>query len=135
MVKKILFICKYNRFRSRIAEAYLKKINKNVLVDSAGVIQGNRIDEPAIKAGRKFGMNIGGKPKGLSSKLLESQDLVVIVASNVPKSLIKDKEYNRGKIVMWKIVDARNSSEKERVRIIEQIIRKVDKLNKGLNKK
>ena len=35
---KILFICKYNRFRSRVAAAYFKKINKNskIKVESAG---------------------------------------------------------------------------------------------------
>ncbi len=25
----IIFVCKYNRFRSRVAEAYFKKINKD----------------------------------------------------------------------------------------------------------
>ena len=29
MVKKILFVCKFNRFRSKVAEAYFKKINRN----------------------------------------------------------------------------------------------------------
>ena len=43
MTKSILFVCKYNRFRSRVAEAYFKKINKNknISVKSAGIIKGN----------------------------------------------------------------------------------------------
>jgi len=39
---KIAFVCKYNRFRSQIAEAYFNKLNKNksIKVYSAGVIKG-----------------------------------------------------------------------------------------------
>ena len=133
---RILFICKYNRFRSRIAEAYFKKINKikKIIVDSAGAMQGKPVDKDEIKAAKKFGLNINGKPKGISSKLLSLQDLCVIVADNVPKSLIKDKIYNKGKTIIFKIKDARDSSEKEKIRVIKSIIKKIDKLNLKLER-
>ena len=46
----ILFVCKYNRFRSKIAEAYFNKINKNKLVSvkSAGIIRGNPVSKDII---------------------------------------------------------------------------------------
>ena len=39
----IIFVCKYNRFRSRVAEAYFNKINrnKNIHAYSRGVIRGD----------------------------------------------------------------------------------------------
>ena len=130
----ILFICRYNRFRSRVAEAYFKKINKNrnIIIDSAGAMQGVPVDKPEIEAAKEFGLNIKGKPKGISSKLLTLQDICIIVADDVPKSLIKDKNYNKGKTIIWKIRDARNNSKKEKIRVIKEVIKKIDKLNSKL---
>jgi len=125
----ILFICRYNRFRSRVAEAYFKKINKNkkIKVDSAGAMKGTPVDNREIKAAKKFGLKINGKTKGISSKLLTLQDICIIVADDVPTSLIKDKTYNKGKTFVWNIKDGRDTQ-----RIINQIMKKVDKLNKDL---
>ena len=53
----ILFVCRYNRFRSRTAEAYFKKINKNkkIKVKSAGIFKGNYPLSPIqVKTGKKL---------------------------------------------------------------------------------
>ncbi len=51
----ILFVCRYNRFRSRVAEAYFKKINKNFKVKSAGLFKGRPLSPKTIKEAKKFG--------------------------------------------------------------------------------
>ena len=48
-ISKILFICRHNRFRSKIAEGYFNKINKNVKVKSAGIFIGNPLDKTQTK--------------------------------------------------------------------------------------
>ena len=122
MKKKILFVCKYNRFRSRIAEAYFNKINKNknIIAKSAGIIRGNSLDSKLINLAKKFGLNIRGKPKNLSIDLLKWQNMIVVVADNVPASLFK-KRWARGKkLIIWKIPDREES--------VKPIIKKVNKL-------
>ena len=127
-MKNILFVCKYNRFRSKVAEAYFSKINrnKNVRAKSAGLISGTPISREQKKIVREFGINIRGKPCGLSSKLLKWQNVTVVVADDVPPEIFKDnKDYGKETIV-WNIPD-RNESVKE-------IIKRVDELNKKLEK-
>jgi len=47
---KILFVCKYNRFRSQFAEKYFRRINKNLKVSSAGII---KVDKPLTLGEKK----------------------------------------------------------------------------------
>ena len=136
--KNILFICKHNIFRSRVAEEYLKKINKNVNVSSAGLIKGISLSESQRRAALKFGLNISYKPKNLGEKMLTEQDLVIVVANDIPKVIFENPLYKlKGKIIIWKIKDVSNlfsPSEKNSKEIIERIIKKVDELNKKLKK-
>ena len=64
----ILFVCRYNRFRSRIAEAYFNKINKNknVKAKSAGLIKGSPLNPRTVKVAKKFGLDIRGKTQGFN---------------------------------------------------------------------
>ena len=133
MRKKInlLFVCKYNRFRSRIAEAYFKKINKNknISVKSAGIIKGNLpLDKFEKLTAKKFGINIDGNPKTVSSKQLSKIDIIIIVANDVPKEIFKYKGKYIQKLVVWKIKDNLNDKPKEVEKIIKQIMKKVDSL-------
>lgn len=132
----ILFVCKYNKFRSRIAEAYFKKANKNpkIKAKSAGVIKGNDLNSSTVKKAKKFGLNIQGKPQGLSSELMLWQNITVIVADDVPPKIFdRNKKYGK-KIIVWKIKDV-NYRNLERVeKTIKKIIKKVDKLNNELGK-
>lgn len=90
---RILFICKYNRFRSRIAEAYFKKINrnKNIKVSSGGIIIGIPVAKTVKRIAKKLGFRIFGKPKGIREDLLVKTDLLVIVANDVPSYLFAKK--------------------------------------------
>lgn len=142
MKKKIniLFVCRYNRFRSRVAESYFKKINrnKNISVKSAGLIKGlSPLDKTqvAITSSKEFKLNIRGKPQGLSSKLLAWQNIIIIVANDVPLKVFvfdKNKEYSK-KVIVWKIRDSKTGSDKKDVkRAIKEIIKKVDSFVKKL---
>jgi len=130
----ILFVCKYNRFRSKLAEDIFKRINgkSNIKVKSAGVIRGNSIDKNQAKVVRSQGFELKGPPRGISSELLRWQDILVIVANDVPKGLFKDnKRYGR-KTILWKIPDAKTNDDKEIIRIVSFIKKKVERLVEDL---
>lgn len=131
----ILFICKYNRFRSKVAETYFKKINKNknIKVDSAGIIKGTPIDKKQKKVTKEFGLNISKTPKGISSNLLMKQNLIIVVANDIPRVIFDNKKYTK-KLIIWKIADQKQNNEKAVKIIINKIIKKVDVLNKQLEK-
>jgi protein-tyrosine-phosphatase len=128
---RILFVCKYNRFRSQIAEAYFRKINKNknISFSSAGVIIGEPIVDVVRQTARKFGFLIRGKPKGIEESLLERTDLVVVVADDVPASLFRTRVKE---VFEWNIPDVKKPDREEIETISRQIMEKVDELNKNL---
>jgi protein-tyrosine-phosphatase len=136
MVKtKILFVCRYNRFRSRVAEAYFNKTNKNknFEVRSAGLFQGSfPIAKNEIKVAKKFGLNISGRPKAISADLLNWQNKIIIVANNIPRAIFKSRKWKRD-VVVWKIKDVDENFTEERLeKIIKKICRKIDKLIKSI---
>ncbi len=123
----ILFVCKYNRFRSQVAEAYFKKINqnKNIKAYSAGIIEGEFVAKNVKIIGKKLGINVSGKPRGVSERLLKQIDLVVIVADNVPKRIFFG---GTRKVIKWRIPDT-SQKNLEGIEIISKnIMKKVDKL-------
>ena len=135
----ILFVCRANCFRSRIAEAYFNKINKNkdIKAKSAGVIYGYKQSPTQIKIAREFGINIKGKSRGISSNLLKLTDILIIAADDVPQKIFnyeKNKKYIK-RVIVWNIKDVKIAYNKKDVkRAIKQIIKKVNKLNKQLKK-
>lgn len=134
MKRNILFICKYNRFRSKIAEAIFKKLNKNRnnRVKSAGIIKGNPIDTIQKNLGLRFRINIKNPTRGVSSKLLAWSDIIVIVADDVPISLfIKSKKYGK-KLIIWKIQDTKSDDKKEIEKVIKIIEKRVKLFIKNL---
>jgi protein-tyrosine-phosphatase len=133
----ILFVCKYNRFRSKVAEAYFKEINKNknIQAKSAGIFIGSKLSSNQIKAAKYFGIKISGKPQGISTDLLKWQDAIILVSNDIPSVLFKNNKKYGKKLIVWKISDAGDNDKKNIERIIKSIMFKVDKLIEGLNKK
>jgi protein-tyrosine-phosphatase len=128
----ILFICKYNRFRSKVAESYFKKINKNkhLVAKSAGLIRGTPITQDIISAVKDLGITVKNPPKGLSSKLLIWQNMTVIVADNVP-DIFNNKHFGKSTII-WKIKDTDSNKKKELQKITKEIMKRVELLVKKL---
>jgi len=107
----ILFVCRYNRFRSVLAEGFFKKYNKNKKhnVKSAGLIVGSPIDANTKQIARKLKIKIKSRPEPLSSKLFGWQDLIIIVADDVPLEVFK-KQTNVKNLKIWKIKDTSNDN-------------------------
>ena len=123
----ILFVCKYNRFRSKVAEAFFNKYNKNKLnfAKSAGLIKGSYpLDSLQVKVADEIGIKLKGNPQGLSTELLKWSDLYVIVADDVPSDIFKAEEYGK-KIEKWNIKDVEFDDENENKSIILQIENKI----------
>jgi len=125
-------------FRSRIAEAYFNKINrdKDWKAESAGIIEYYLpLHKKAAEALKKFKIKLIGKSKGVNASLLSKQNLIIIVADDVPKYLFDCPEYmdfKKTKIIQWKIQDEFERDEDNIKGIIKNIIKKVDVLVKQL---
>ncbi len=127
----ILFICKANRFRSRVAEAIFNHLNKNTKIDvsSAGVSLDplrNYVAKEVIDVLKKNGIEMNDKKsRAVDSHLINWADKIIIVANNVDPNLFPIE-----KRVIWKIEDA-NESESEK---INMIIKKINKKTKDFLK-
>jgi protein-tyrosine-phosphatase len=130
---KILFVCRWNRFRSKYAEAIFNKLNKNknYKANSAGAIKGNPIDKLQKEVGKKYGITIKGSPQGLSSKLLKESDIIIVVANDVPANLFKDFKGHNKKLIIWNIPDVYSKNKID----IEKTILKIEKKVRDLIKK
>lgn len=129
----ILFICKYNCFRSKVAEAYFKKINKNrnIKAKSAGLIKGMCVSPKTISAVKELKISLKNPPRGLSSKLLVWQNMMVIVADNVPPGIFLNKKFGKP-ITVWKIKDTSKNKRENIKKITRKIMKRVDLLNEKL---
>lgn len=137
---KILFVCKHNIFRSKVAEAYFNKINKNrnIQSSSVGVIPGlgltksqEKVTRTQASVANKFGIKVIRNPRGLSVRLLREQDLIILVSNDIPIKIFNNKSYIK-KVIEWKIPDVINNNPKAMEKTIRLIIKKIDKLNKQL---
>ena len=136
-ITKILFVCKHNRFRSRVAEAYFNKIKprKNIVTRGGGLIVGTYpLDKTELIATRKLGLDIDGKPQALTMEKIIWADLTIIVADDIPSFLFDHYRANyKKKIIIWKIKDIKPSQGvKDAEVIIKQIMSKVDRFVKSL---
>ena len=130
---RIIFICRHNVFRSRVAEAYFKQINKNknIEVSSGGLIKGNKLSKNQILAMKQENIKLISQPKNITTNLLKKQNLTIIVANDIPISLFNNKEYNK-KVVQWKISDVLNNDKEKSLKTIRLIKNKVQQLVKEL---
>lgn len=129
----ILFICKYNRFRSKVAEAYFNKIAKGEhLAKSAGLISGFIIDKEIFNAIEKAGLKISPEPVGVSYNLFMWADKTIIIADNILISTFDElKRINNKEVIQWEIKDVEPGENRDKT--INQICNKVDDLIKSLN--
>jgi len=134
---KIIFICKYNVFRSKIADAYFKKINKNKNITSIcrGFIMGGLLDKTQEKIEKKFGLKTERKQNPVNLKELIKADKIIIVGEDIPKIMFNYQLFPlKKKVEIWEIKDEQKQNPKKVEMIIKKIIKKVDELNKQLNK-
>ena len=136
-LKKILFVCKYNAFRSRVAEEYFNKINPRNGAISRGIIMGEDSDGVQRKVAKfLLGINISKrKPLPLTFQDMKNSDLIVVVANDIPKIIFNYPLPSiQKKLVIWKIKDEQNMNEANIRKIVLAIKRKIDALTKKLQK-
>jgi protein-tyrosine-phosphatase len=134
---KILFICKHNVFRSRIAEEYFKKINlnKKIEVISRGIVMGGHSDAEQRGIPKQLlGIDIDNRtPIPLKKQDLENSDLIIVVANDIPRRIFDYQSmYIQDKVFIWKIKDEQLQNKKNIKRTTLEIKKRVDKLNKKL---
>lgn len=124
---KVIFVCKHNRFRSKVAEAYFRKNNKNKNVKfiSGGIFRGEPVARVIKKIGKKLGINITGEPRGLNERDLVTADMIIITANDVPVSLFKPRFHN---VVHWNIQDCSQHDNECIERTMKKIFIEVDEL-------
>jgi len=129
----ILFVCKFNRFRSKIAEAFFNKLNNNskYFAKSAGIIKGRTITNDILKPAKEFGLKIKSQPIGLSVELLMWADLIIITADDVPKTIFTNNFQYSKKVNVWKIHDVNgNKMIKEIIKIQNHVTKLIYNLEK-----
>ena len=132
----ILFVCRHNRFRSKFAEAYFNKINKNpnLKVRSAGIFPGTYpLDKLEVKVSKKLGVEIKGIPKPITTRLLRWNDLIVSITNDLPNTnlLFNYGDY-KNNLIDWEIEDNNSKSEERIKKILLMIKNKVENLIKQL---
>ena len=137
-MKNIIFVCKYNAFRSKVAESYFNKINKNKKIKavSRGFIDGGEADAIQKKVAQKSNAQIKGKFVSINLKEMIKSDLIIIVANDISKIMFNYQlKPIKKKVVIWGIQDEQKMNEKNIRKIVESIKKKVEKLIKNLEAK
>jgi len=126
----ILFICKHNRFRSKVAEAIFKKLDKKDRVRSRGIIKDVDVADSVLKIMKEKVIEIKDKKsRSLTRKDIEWADLIVIVADNL---WIR---FPGKKVLVWKVPDVSQKYFRGIKIIIDDIEKRVKKLVRLLGKK
>ena len=128
----ILFICRHNRFRSKVAEAFFNKYNKDRgnKVRSAGVMVDLLYEYSSsniVKALEEKNAKVESeKSRQVDEYLLKWADKVIIVADNVNKNVFEGKDVEK-----WEVEDC-SQEDMNGIRLRVDII---EKKVKGLIKK
>ncbi|QQS36220.1 MAG: arsenate reductase ArsC [Ignavibacteriales bacterium] len=87
MKKRILILCTGNSCRSQMAEGYLKNLDSELEVFSAGTKPASQVNKYAVKAMNEKGIDIsGGVPEDVEKYLNHSFDYVVTVCDNAKET-------------------------------------------------
>ncbi|MBI2629643.1 hypothetical protein HYW76_00930 [Candidatus Pacearchaeota archaeon] len=125
---KILFVCKHNRFRSKVAEAIFDKLNnKDIEVKSAGIKMDELrkyVAENVHKIMKEKGYKIKDEVSRVADKnVIDWADKIVIVANDVGV-----ETFPRDKTEVWVTEDADEKDYDTIKKIIEKIEERVKKL-------
>lgn len=87
MQKSILILCTGNSCRSQMAEGFLKNIDSELSVYSAGTSPSNEVNPNAVRVMSEIGIDISnGKPEDVSKYLTQSFDYVITVCGNAKET-------------------------------------------------
>jgi len=131
---RVLFVCSGNAHRSPLAEALLRKMRRDWMVDSAGVT----VAIPVADEIKEFlrGENaleyLKSKPESLNSKRLTDYDLIVAMENGHRDYVMSLCPECKDKIVVWNVKDPYFMNKEEAWKVYVQIKEKVIQLVKSL---
>ena len=118
----LLFVCKHNRFRSKVAEVLFKKYLPRAHVKSAGIKLDLLYVAPLVKKVRgENGVEADNTPRAITPELIDWTDKIIIVADNVDAGI-----FPAAKVERWGVSDCDQDDEEGirlRVRDIEQRVK------------
>lgn len=106
--------------------------NKKNKAKSAGIIKEYSYEKNTVKVLSKLGIKFEGKPQPLTKSLIKWQDITIIAADNVPKSIFSNNKFHGGNPEVWKIPDAPSSNNRKIIRSTRMIMKNVDELLRRL---
>jgi arsenate reductase (thioredoxin) len=132
--KSILFVCIENSSRSVMGEAFAKSIGLSA--SSAGTFPATHVNPLVVEAMNEVGIDVSGaKPKGLSEKLIDGADVVVLTDASLAKSIPGNlSKKMRKKMVEWSLPDPQGMELAEIRYVRDQIRSMVEALAKDLRR-
>jgi protein-tyrosine-phosphatase len=123
---KVLFACKHNRFRSKVAEAVFNKLIVEKDKGGGAVSGGLLLDEkrPYVEQSVKDVLSgkglevVSDKPRQLTLRGIEGFDKIVFLGDGVKESLFCD----RAEVEIWEIEDTGAGD----IEKIGEIVRKIE---------
>ena len=123
----ILFLCRYNRFRSKIAEAYFNKKSKKRAAKSAGFFPGIPLSKEILDCANSFGLKLSNTTHGVNHKLIMWSNKIIVIDNANSLPLFEDYIKNdKKKVIRWNIPDIEGSSMDKRKDTVQRIIKKID---------
>jgi len=87
MIKRILILCTGNSCRSQMAEGFLKSLDNNLEIYSAGTKPAEKVNPYAVKAMEEIGIDISsGVAEDVTKYIDQSFDYVITVCDNAKET-------------------------------------------------
>lgn len=107
---KIHFVCRANIYRSRLAEAYFKKLTGDkYIVSSSGIERWRNPlkfkDKWATMLAKKHNLLLSEKSRQSSSHLFAEQDLLIFARQDVYDGACHKYHFDKKKAIIWDIRD------------------------------
>jgi protein-tyrosine-phosphatase len=127
---RVLFVCSGNAHRSPLAEALLRKMRRDWVVDSAGVDVAIPIASEVREFLRRENAEeyLKSSPESLSDKRLDDYDVIVAMENNHRDYVLSLCPECRDKVVVWNVRDPYFLDRENARKIYEQIKEKVAEL-------
>jgi protein-tyrosine phosphatase len=132
---RVLFVCSGNAHRSPLAEALLRKLRPDWVVDSAGL----HVAIPVADEVREFLRRenaeefLKDQPESLGGKRLGDYDVIVAMEDRHKAYVLSLCPECKDKIVVWNIKDPYFMDKEGAWKVYEQIKQKVAELVKSLS--
>jgi protein-tyrosine phosphatase len=127
---RVLFVCSGNAHRSPLAEALLRKMRPDWIVDSAGMQVAIPVAEEIKEYLEKEGAEefLKKNPESLDSKRLMDYDVIVAMENKHRNYVLSLCPECKDKVVVWNVKDPYFMNREDAWKVYEQIRKKVVEL-------